>query len=76
MTGAAQRGVDHDASRLTGEELDDLTLEHGYVKTVRGHPQPFNRRRRARGRRRIPSRLDDCQAARGPRPVLLLKVVH
>jgi hypothetical protein len=43
VTGAAQRGVDHNASRLTGEELDDLTFEHRYVKYVLGHLQPFNR---------------------------------
>jgi len=34
VTGAAQRGVDHNASRLTGEEFDDLTFEHRYVKYV------------------------------------------
>jgi hypothetical protein len=43
VTTAAQRGVDHHASRLTGEELDDLTFEHRYVKYVLGHLQPFNR---------------------------------
>jgi len=76
VTAAAQRGVDDHASGLTGEELDDLTLEHRYVKYVLGHLQPFNRQDGRAGGGGFSTRLDDCQAAHGPRPILLLHSIH
>ena len=76
VAAAAQRGVDEHASALAGEELDDLSFENWLVVVVLGHLQPFNRRTAESGRRRMPStRLDDCQAAHGPRPVLLIALL-
>ena len=76
MPAAPQRGVDDHPSRQAGEQLCDFTHEHRLVVKVLGHLQPFNRQDRREGGGGFSTRLDDCQAAHGPRPVLQLHSLH
>jgi hypothetical protein len=76
VSGAAQGSVDHHASRLAGEQLDDLCRKYRFVKVLLGHPQPFNRDNEREGGGGFPSRCRDCQAARGPRPITLCCSCH
>jgi hypothetical protein len=76
VTAAAQRGVNKHAGTLTGEQLDNFIFEHWYVVVVLGHLQPFNRQDARVGGGGVLSRLDDCQAAHGPRLTLLLHSHH